>query len=172
LHSPITGLKSRLLLLKEPIGDTFGRFLMKSYAEEYSKERPKEYAENVVFAIRREFPDNFTAFLQKPVMQIIHPYSHACYGLLFEIAKLEMKGNVIFQRMREFPVAGIIWLGVFKNMPQKLQSFFGDHYLPVKRWTTEYHKQYPHLSHDEVLTAITEERIGLRAKAAHAIVSR
>ena len=140
--------------------------------KEYSKECPQEYGESVVFAIRREFPDNFTAFLQKPVMQIIHPYSHACYGLLFEIAKLEMKGNVIFQRMREFPVAGIIWLGVFKNMPQKLQSFFGDHYLPVKRWTTEYHKQHPHLSHDDALTAITEERIGLRAKAACAIISR
>jgi len=140
--------------------------------KEYSKECPQEYGESVVFAIRREFPDNFTAFLQKPVMQIIHPYRHACYGLLFEIAKLEMKGNVNFQRMREFPVAGIIWLGVFKNIPQKLQSFFGDHHLPVKPWTTEYHKQHLHLSYDEVLTAITEEKIGIRAKAAHAIISR
>jgi len=150
----------------------FRKIFDEKLCKKISVKYPQEYAENVVFAIRREFPDNFTGFFQKPVMQIIQPYRHACYGLLFEIAKLEMKGNVNFQRMKEFPVAGIIWLGVFKNLPQKLQSFFGDHHLPVKRWATEYHEQHPHLSYDEVLTAITEEKIGLRAKAAHAIISR
>jgi len=150
----------------------FRKIFDEKLCKKLSNRYPCEYGENAVSAIRSEFPEKFTAFLRKPVLQVIPSYRHACYGLLFEIARHQLKGHILFKKMREFPVVGIIWIAVFKQMPQKLQSFFGDHHLSVRQWAVTYCQQYPHLSDEEILTAISLKKIGLRAKAACAIICR
>jgi len=122
-------------------------------------------------SLRQQWPSTWVRFLENPVMQTSAPYRYAGFGLLFEIAKLRL--NAFKQdQIQNLPIAALIWISVFIKMPQLLQAVFGDHYVPVKQWASEFTSANPDASPEEVTSWIKEKKMLLRKDAAYEIISK
>jgi len=112
----------------------FRKFFDEKYCVDQEKKFPEEYGKRRLQDFRNGFPENFREFFQRPVEEVKKVYRYACYGLLFEMVKPQMERRHSPHLNKIIPpVAQLIYIAIFNQKCQVLQSIFGDHNLPGTR---------------------------------------